>query len=264
MKQVKASYSKRVNRPRTGQLNPFTTFTDPLNLSIGNPQLEPEYIHAFELAYQQFSRKGSLSVSPYFRRTVNKIERFKTVDPSTGISTLTFRNFDSSESYGAEMILSRRWGQKVSAFGSFNAYRIVTEGTNVDAGLANDAVSWSARGNASWKIRPGTDLQMFYFYRAPIDVAQGRISSFSVANLSIRQRILGEQGSLTLRVSDPLNRMGFEFEVDQAAFYQLGTRNWESQSIGLTFQYNFGDQIKRTRRPNRAPSDEGMGDIGIN
>jgi len=263
MKQVKVSYSKRVNRPRTSQLNPFTTFSDPLNLSVGNPQLQPEYIHAVELAYQQFSRKGSLSISPYYRRTVNKIERYKTVDPNSGISTLTFRNFDQSESYGTEVIGSLRIG-KLSGFSSFNAYRIVTEGTNVDADLANDAISWSSRASVSYKIKDGTDLQMFYFYRAPIDVAQGRISSFSVANLSIRQRILNNKGSLTLRVSDPLNMMGFEFEVDQAAFYQLGSRNWESQSVGLTFQYNFGEQIRRAQRPNRGNQDDGMGDIGIN
>ncbi|MDE2996575.1 MAG: outer membrane beta-barrel family protein, partial [Bacteroidota bacterium] len=264
MKQVKVSYSKRVNRPRTGQLNPFTTFTDPLNLNVGNPELRPEYIHAVELAYQQFSRKGSLSISPYYRRTVNKIERYKTVDPNSGISTLTFRNFDQSESYGAEIIGSLRIGQKLSGFSSFNAYRIVTEATNVNADLANDAISWSSRASVSYKIKEGTDLQMFYFYRAPIDVAQGRISSFSVANLSIRQRILDNKGSLTLRVSDPLNMMGFEFEVDQAAFYQLGTRNWESQSVGLTFQYNFGEQIRRSQRTNRGGQDEGMDDIGIN
>jgi hypothetical protein len=140
----------------------------------------------------------------------------------------------------------------------------VTEGTNVDADLANDAISWSSRASLSYKIQDGTDFQMFYFYRAPIDVAQGRISSFSVANLSIRQRILNNKGSVTLRVSDPLNMMGFEFEVDQASFYQLGTRNWESQSIGLTFQYNFGEQIRRAQRPNRGDQGEGMGDIGIN
>jgi outer membrane receptor protein involved in Fe transport len=264
MKQVKVSYSKRVNRPRTGQLNPFTTFTDPLNLNVGNPELQPEYIHAVELAYQQFSRKSSLSISPYYRRTVNKIERFKTVNPTNGISTLTYRNFDQSESYGAEVIGSLRIGKKLSGFSSFNAYRIVTEGTNVDADLANDAISWSSRASLSYKIQDGTDFQMFYFYRAPIDVAQGRISSFSVANLSIRQRILNNKGSVTLRVSDPLNMMGFEFEVDQASFYQLGTRNWESQSIGLTFQYNFGEQIRRAQRPNRGDQGEGMGDIGIN
>ncbi|MDA0874814.1 MAG: TonB-dependent receptor, partial [Bacteroidetes bacterium] len=226
-KQVKVSYSKRVSRPRTSQLNPFTTFTDPLNLNVGNPNLQPEYIHAVEMAYQQFGRKGSLSIAPYYRRTVDKIERYKTIDPQTGISTLTFRNFDTSSSYGAEIIGSLRVGTKLSGFSSFNAYRIVTEATNVDASLANDAVSWSSRASVSYKVAEGTDLQGFYFYRAPIDVAQGRISSFSVANLSIRQRILGDRGSLTLRVSDPLNRMGFRFEVDQAAFYQLGTRNWE-------------------------------------
>ncbi|MBT4602856.1 MAG: TonB-dependent receptor [Bacteroidetes Order II. Incertae sedis bacterium] len=263
-KQLKLSYSKRVSRPRTSQLNPFTSFSDPLNLYVGNPSLNPEYIHAVELAYQQFSRKGSISLTPYYRRTVNKIERYKTLDEASGVSTLTFRNFDQSESYGAEVIGSIRLGQKFSGFSSFNAYRIVTEAGNVDADLANDAISWSARANVSWKVGSKTDLQMFYFYRAPIDVAQGKISSFSFSNVSLRQQILNGKGSLTFKVNDPLNTMGFEFELDQESFYQLGTRNWESRSASITFQYNFGKPPKRKARP-RSDQQGGSGfdDVGI-
>jgi outer membrane receptor protein involved in Fe transport len=262
-KQLKVSYSKRVSRPRTSQLNPFTTFSDPLNLRIGNPMLNPEYIHAFELAYQQFTQSGSISVTPYYRRTVNQIERFKTLDTATGVSTLTFRNFDKSESFGAEVIGSLRLGQKISGFASFNAYRIVTDGASVDADLANDAISWSSRASASWKVTDNTDVQLFYFYRAPIDVAQGKISSFSVSNISIRQKVLKGKGSLTLKMNDPLDKMGFQYELDQESFYQLGNRKWESRSAGLTFQYNFGKPPKRA--PNRSNQQGGSGfeDVGI-
>jgi outer membrane receptor protein involved in Fe transport len=262
--QVKVSYSKRVNRPRTSMLNPFTSYSDPQNLFVGNPYLLPEYTHALETSYQRFSRTGSLSITPYFRRTVDKMERYKTVEPN-GTSTLTWRNFDRSDSYGAEIVGSLRLGSKLSGFASFNAYRVVTDGSNVDGDLSADALSWSSRANLSYKVRDGLDIQAFYFYRAPTDVAQGRISSFSVANFSVRQKLMNDKASLSLRVSDPLDRMGFRFEVDNNDFYQLGTRKWESRQASLTFTYNFGQAPKRNqqRRPDEGGMDMG-GDMGIN
>ncbi|RMF57021.1 MAG: TonB-dependent receptor, partial [Bacteroidetes bacterium] len=38
-RQVKLSYSKRIQRPRTRMLNPFPRLNDPLNLFVGNPRL---------------------------------------------------------------------------------------------------------------------------------------------------------------------------------------------------------------------------------
>jgi outer membrane receptor protein involved in Fe transport len=259
--QLKASYSKRISRPRTSQLNPFTSFVDPLNLRVGNPQLQPEYIHAFELSFQQITNFGSVSITPYFRRTVDEMQRYKSVDEN-GVSTLTFRNFDKSDSYGAELIGSMRLGQKLSGFASFNAYKVVTDGSNINEELGNDAISWSTRASATWQVRGGTDVQLFYFYRAPRDVAQGRISSFSMANISIRQKLLQDRASLTLRVSDPFDQMGFQFEVDDDTFYQLGTRKWESQSASLTFTYNFGKPPRR--RPEQTRRDDSFDDFGIN
>ncbi|MBO6574404.1 MAG: TonB-dependent receptor [Rhodothermales bacterium] len=261
-RQVKLSYSKRVNRPRTSMLNPFTTFSDPQNLFVGNPFLKPQYTHAFELSLQQFSRKGSLSLSPYFRRTVDEMERFKTVSQD-GTSTTTWRNFDQSDSYGAELVGSLRFGRKFSGFASFNAYRVVTDASSLGDDLASSDLTWSTRANLSWNVREGLDMQAFWFYRAPREVAQGRIASFQVANLSLRQKLLNDKASLSLRVSDPLNQMGFTFELDSPTFYQLGERNWESRRATLTFTYNFGQAPKQQRR-NAQRGDEGMGDMGIN
>lgn len=262
MRQVKLSYSKRVNRPRTSMLNPFTTSSDPQNLFVGNPYLKPQYTHAFELGLQQFSRTGSLSLTPYFRRTVDEMERFKTVS-GDGTSTTTWRNFDQSDSYGAEIVGSIRFGRKFSGFASFNAYRVVTDASSLGEDLASSDLSWSTRANLSWNVREGLDLQGFWFYRAPREVAQGRIASFQVANLSVRQKLLNDKASLSLRVSDPFNQMGFSFELDSPTFYQLGERNWESRRATLTFTYNFGQAPKQRR--NQARGDEGMGgDMGIN
>ncbi|GIV57635.1 MAG: hypothetical protein KatS3mg042_0548 [Rhodothermaceae bacterium] len=264
-RQVKLSYSKRIQRPRTRMLNPFPRLNDPLNLFVGNPRLQPEYTHAFELTYQQFARMGSISVTPYFRRTVNNFQRFKTVDPSTGVSTLTFRNFDTSDSYGAEVVGTLRLAQGLSGFASFNVYKVITDGSNVDADLGSDAYSWSTRASLSWEITRGLSFQAFYFYRAPIDVAQGRVSSFKMANLALQKKVLRDKGTIGLRVSDPFDQMGFRFVVDEEVLYQVGERNWESQVVYLTFTYNFG-QAPRRRDRNRDMEDRGgeMEEVGIN
>lgn len=261
---VRLSYSKRVQRPRTRMLNPFANYSDPLNLFVGNPSLKPEYVHAYELALQQFSNIGSLSLAPYYRKTINQMERFKTLDPRTGISTTTFENFDSSESWGAETIGSLRLGQKLNGFASFNLYKVVTNGSNLDTDLGNSAISWSTRLNATWQVRPGLDIQASYFYRAPTDVAQGRISAFSRADLSVRQKFMGDKASLTLRVSDPFDQMGFKFIVDDNTFYQLGERKWQSRNAYLTFTYNFGRQPQRRDRNQNDGGGEMGGDMGIN
>ncbi|MEZ4701512.1 MAG: TonB-dependent receptor [Rhodothermales bacterium] len=263
---IRLSYSKRIQRPRTRMLNPFTNYNDPLNLFVGNPYLKPEYVHAYELSLQQFSNKGSLSLAPYYRKTINQMERFKTIDPATGISTTTFENFDSSESWGSEIIGSLRLGQKLNGFASFNLYKVVTNGSNVDTDLSNSAISWSSRFNATWQVRPGLDLQASYFYRAPTDMAQGRISAFSRADISIRQKFMNDKASLTLRVSDPFDQMGFKFIVDDNTFYQLGERKWQSRNAYLAFTYNFGRQPQRRNRDrndNAGGGDMG-GDVGIN
>ncbi|HEU0052881.1 MAG TPA: TonB-dependent receptor, partial [Longimicrobium sp.] len=79
-RQVKASYSRRVQRPDTRMLNPFAVYEDPQNLFVGNPTLDPEYTHAVELGFQQSGRLGSLQLSPFYRRTEGAIRRIRTVD----------------------------------------------------------------------------------------------------------------------------------------------------------------------------------------
>jgi outer membrane receptor protein involved in Fe transport len=266
-KQLKLQYTKRIERPRTWYMNPFPSFSDPLNVRQGNPYLEPEYIHAFETGYQSFSRNGSFSLSPYFRRTINVIKRNKTVDPTTGISTMTFKNLATDDNYGLEVIASRRIGRTFNAFANFNAYRVVTDGSNVDTDLTNAALGWSTRINATWTAMPGTTLQAFLFYRAPMDTEQGRISAWSMANVAVRQSLLGDKGSLSVRLSDPFDTMGFNFVVDNDLFYQDGRRKWQSRVLKVSLTYSFGDQSNMRRRDqNRGGGMDmggGGGDVGI-
>jgi outer membrane receptor protein involved in Fe transport len=48
---LKFNYSKRIERPDYGDLNPYINTSDPKNVYTGNPNLKPEIGNRYELAY---------------------------------------------------------------------------------------------------------------------------------------------------------------------------------------------------------------------
>ncbi|HEX2204060.1 MAG TPA: TonB-dependent receptor [Longimicrobium sp.] len=261
-RQVKASYSRRIQRPDSRLLNPFPFFEDRQNQIRGNPLLEPEYTDAFELGFQQSMPWGSLQLSPFYRHTTGAIRRVKTVE--NDLSTVTFKNLDQSDSYGADMTGSWRLGQSLNGFASVNAFRMVSEGGSADGDLSADAFGWSARVSANWKVTPRLDVQAMHMYRAPMDVEAGRISGFQMTNLSVRQKLMGERASVSLRVMDPFNRMGFGFRTFDDTHEQVSERKFGARAAYITFSYNFGRPPRIQPRPQQQPEPQPGGDIGIN
>ena len=249
---LKASYSRRVDRPRTWALNPFPSFDDPLNVRQGNPNLRPEYISAFELGATQFTPWGSLSLTPYYRHTTDVVTRLSTVRPD-GVTVRTFENLDTSSSYGVELVSSFEDIGGLRGFVSLEGFRLQTEGTSAEADVSNDAFGWGGRANASYGLGDrfglgGLDLQATGRYSAPITTEQGRRGARSWFDVALRQKLLGDRASLTLQLRDPLGMAGFAFTLDQPDLYQTFERDWGARQIGLTFSYSFGKQERAERR----------------
>ncbi|MBV9775295.1 MAG: TonB-dependent receptor [Gemmatimonadetes bacterium] len=248
-RQVKASYSKRIQRPDSRLLNPFPYYEDPENVIIGNPSLRPEYTHAFELGFQQSSPRGSIQVTPYYRHTTDAVRRTRdvqTIGRDSVITVATFQNLATSNSWGTDVNGSLRMG-KLTAFGGFNVFRIETDGSNVDTNLHTEAVSWMTRGNLSWKASAKTDFQGMFMYRAPQNVEQGRIESMSMINLAMRQK-LNDKATLSLRLQDPFNSMRFKFVTSDERYLQQTERRFGNRALFLNFSYNFG-RPPRIRQP---------------
>jgi len=267
-RQLRLSYSQRIRRPETGQLNPFSLSggrgpdqtEDELNLFRGNPYLKPEYTHAFELGYQHTGSLGTLQVTPFFRHTTDAVRRIKTIDDA-GVSTTTFANLSTSDSYGADLTGSWRLG-RLSGFAGMSGFKVVTDGSNLDTDVSSDAVSWSTRTSASWRATNKLDLQGFLMYRAPMDVEMGRISGMTMLHLSSRYKV-SDRTNLALRVVDPFNTMGFHFTTSDERHFQESRRSFGARGVYLTLSYNFGQQPRLRQRPQQQDPDQTPQDIGI-
>lgn len=255
---LRASYSRRINRPRPFFLNPFPSYDDPLNLRVGNPALRPEYTDAFEVGATAYTSWGSLALTPYYRRTTDVIRGFQDVDSTSGVTTFTFANFDESESYGVEAVASVGGSGALRALRgtlSVEGFRQVTDGSTVEAGLASDAFGWGGRANVSWQVgdRVGLGdltLQANARYRAPQETEQGRRGAQTFLDLALRQELLQGRANLTLRARDPFGLAREVGIIDQPDLYQEFERQFGARQVGVTFSYSFGrSQQRRAERP---------------
>jgi outer membrane receptor protein involved in Fe transport len=254
--QVKLSYSRRIRRPGTQELNPFPVFFDLQNVFLGNPRLDPEYTDAIELGWQHSARIGSLQVSPFYRRTSNVI-RFiiNTADSIAGreVTSVSFENLDHGTSWGADVNGQARLGQTFNGFAGFNVFKMVTEGGGGESSLASNAVSWSARVNGTFNLTPRTSFTAQYFYRAPMNIERGRFEGMGIANFSMRQKVYGEKASLTFRISDPFDGTRFRVRAGDDNVIQLTERTFNARAFHVTFQYNFGRPPRVRQRPQDQP-----------
>lgn len=246
---VKASYSRRIERPRTNALNPFPTFEDTTSVRVGNPGLRPEYTASYELTMQY---KYFLNLTPFYRHTTDVIRRRFFFNPESGVSTFTSTNLDTQDSYGADISLFGQFiGGAVRGFLSGSVARTVTDGTTTDGstGIGVDAMTYSARGSVQLKVREGTDLQLFGFFRAPQNVEDGRISGFGFTTLGVNQKI-NSALSLSARVNDLFKTARFEYStVRDGQFELVGVRRPQIQQVSATLTWTFGTGTQR-RRPN--------------
>lgn len=257
--QLKASYSRRIRRPGTQELNPFPQWMDVQNVFIGNPDLAPEYTDAYELGYTKSGRLGSLQLSPFYRRTSDIIRvDINTADVIEGreVTSVTFRNVASSNSWGTDVNGSLRMGDRLSGFAGFNVFKMVTDGGS-ESTLASEAVAWSGRVNATSQLTKTFSLQGSYFYRAPMNIERGRFAAMHNASFSIRQKLMGDAASVTLRLQDPFNTAGFRIRAGDDNVVQVSERNFGVRAAFLTFQYTFGQAPRirqQTPQPQQAPS----------
>jgi len=253
--EVQLSYSRRINRPSVRSLNPFTDYSDPLNLRFGNPFLLPEYIGSYELSYARYWKSASLTSSLYYRDITNVIRRVRRVD-SAGISSVTPENLNSGISYGLEVITTfepyKWWDNTLS----FNFFRQVFDGSNVAGDVGNDAFTWTAKWNSFFEVRKGLNLQVSGRYRAPGAHSQGDFKGMFSTDLGLKQSLWKGRGSLGLRVSDILNTRQFAFDSAGEGYYQEAVFKRESRIGFLTFSYRFGTQTKGERK--RTRRDEGF------
>jgi outer membrane receptor protein involved in Fe transport len=241
--QVQLSYSRRVNRPRGWDTNPFLDVSDPLNYRQGNPNLQPEDVHAFELSYSKFWKAVTFTSSAYLRQTNDVIQRVRTDPNAEGITITTPQNLTKSVNSGLELIgrvdVVKAW----NFTGNVNLYQSKIEGVPAFGVIENSGFSWNANVTNNFVLPYSITLQIRAEYRAAEVMAQGRRNESFGMDAGAKYDFKDKKSSLSLNVRDVFNSRRWTMTTNTNTTEIDFSRRMQGTMANLTYSYRFGKTL---------------------
>ena len=254
---IQVSYSRRIQRPRFWDLNPFFSFTDERNFFSGNPNLDPEYTDSYETQYIKIWDSGNIGGSIYYRHTEDARQRIKEVDPIEGTSITIPVNLATQDNIGLEMLFSYSGIKWLRLDGNANLFRAQTEGEYNGQNFDVDTYSWTGRLTSRFTFWNGSDFQIQTNHRGGRETQQGTRGAVTSVDLGFTKDLLNKNLTITLSVRDLFNSRKRIYERFGPDFYEDGEFQWRNRAASLTLNYRINMKKKRGGRGNRGGSAEG-------
>jgi outer membrane receptor protein involved in Fe transport len=240
--ELQLSYSRRINRPSPWMLNPFADFSNPLNIFVGNPNLNPEYINAVEMTWVKNWNAIFITATTYYRHNADVFSRIRVVDSLTSVATLTWANLQTGINIGEEIIFRAPITKWWNVLANVNLFQNIIRGDipGGDNDLSNNSFLWNFRVQTGFKFWKNTDLQLSYRYNSKMIFLQGFIRPMQNLDIAVRKEIMNKKGSIALNVQDLFNTRLFYVESSGSNFESVADRRWETRMFTATFTYKFG------------------------
>ena len=245
--QIKASYSRRIQRPQPFLLNPFVSYQDPLNLRSGNPDLEPQETDAFEVMWQLRAGQTFYQATAYLRDTDKAFTDVAT-DIGGGVLLTRPENLGSRRDYGVELVASGPITKTLKYNASVNLYQQEIDAAGLPGGEDRSGTVYSGRASLSWQPTPEDFLQLSGFYQGESLTAQGNREAGGMLNLGYRRK-LTEKLAFQLTARDLLDNFGDTTTARTASFTDRSERTFVGRAVFIGLTWTFGATPKRERDP---------------
>lgn len=166
---LNAFYNGRSSQPSMTQLQPVPDYSNPMNIVIGNPDLNPSFSHNLRMRFQTFNpdNQQSIMAMAFAGFTQNAIATNIITNRETGARTTKYENVNGNWNFGAFTIYSRPFSNKAWTFNNnlhFN-YRQTAGFTDGESSRSNRtevgesfAIAFRPE-NMEFELRPNYNFQ---------------------------------------------------------------------------------------------------------
>ncbi len=254
---LKVAYNRRIQRPSIQFLNPNIQAGNRLNITIGNPNLSPEYTNNYELSYSTFVKGTSLNFSTFVRNTTGSIQSIReaiVVDDNNVIQT-TYDNIGQEDAYGVSIFSNVTVGKKLSLNGGTDVYYAVLNNQLENPLYKASNEGWVASGRlfGSYNMSKGWGFQFFGFYRGRQVQLQGLQGGFGTYSLGLKKDFTNKKGSIGFGIENFLNPvLRIRNNVESITISQSSINERQNLSFRVNLSYRFGkmsfDNAPRKRK----------------
>lgn len=270
--EVQVNYTRRIRRPWGGQLNSFHDYSDPTNVSFGNPELEPQYSNAFELNYLKSWTWHMISLSAYLRTSSNMMNRISYLDSSSSdpeqnnVMYSTWANVADSRDLGCEIVVKNSlFRSHLDLTTTVNLYDNHISGWTYDflsengnsvmlSGEKQNSFAWDARIMASVRLPLSFSFQATGSYNSKRLTAQGSRQGGWGVNIGVRKNV--GPWSFSLNCRDLFDSRRFKSTTNGVGYTQHDERWRGGRTFRLTIKYSFGNMKGKQQRGD-GPQEDG-------
>ena len=137
---LRIMYNGRTSQPSMTQLQPVADISDPTNITIGNPDMNPRYTNNVFIRFQQFTpeKQRAFMIMANGSYIINDIVSYTSYNQETGVKTTTYKNVNGNYSGNVRMMLNTPLKNKkfsinsmtMASFANSNGYINEEKNTN--------------------------------------------------------------------------------------------------------------------------------------
>ena len=252
--QLKFSYTQRIQRPSMTLLNPYRNTNDPFNITYGNPRLDAETSHAFELGYSFFKEKASVMITAFHRFTNNAIEQYTTLNG--GVYETTYDNIGENISDGVSIGANIRY-RNLSVSLNTNVYYYEVKSNQPGLPAKNSAINYNVNLFSTLKINDRWKLQAFGTFNGPRYSVQGYTTSFYFYNVSGRREFKNGKGGIGFGLDNfATPYIHFKSKYEGANFSNTSDNKIFFPGVRINFDYRFGTMDFGSKRKKKIRNDD--------
>jgi hypothetical protein len=254
---ISVAYTDRISRPDIYQLNPFVDQSNPNFITTGNPALQPEVSHSFELNYNVFS-KNSISAGLSYSFSNNPIQTVTHLQAANSggmidtVSVTSFENLGSNKTLGLNLNINFTSVRNLSISLNAQLSHIWLKGTYNGQFYTNDGYTGNAFLNAGFKFGQGFRLGFDAGYFSGDVNLQGKTSPYVFNSYVFSKTFMNKRLTLSAVVNNPYNQFyTFRSTTTTPDFYQSSYNQIFYRSFALRFNFKFGKLNSDIRKNQR-------------
>lgn len=251
--QVGISYSRRINRPNYGNLNPFLYYVDPYSYEQGNPFLNPSFTNAYELTYTLFKR---YNITAGYQQTNDMVGEVMYQNDETNVLLLTQENIAKERVYSLNLNIplsaGKVWTSNTNINNFYMGYKADIANAPIDFGKFAVQVNSTHTFNVTETFNVETTAQ----YQSPLRWSIYQIGTSWGIDLGLNKSFWNKKAQIKLAVTDIFNTKPNTVHTDYANLNVRIFNQYESRVGRITFTYKFGNQKLKTSQRNLGSSEK--------
>lgn len=247
------SYSRRIDRPDYGSLNPFIDFLDLYSYRFGNPFLKPQYTNSFELSY---SFKKNLNITLGHSHTKDVMSDVLLTDTATKTIFISNQNLATQDSYNLNISYPIQFTKWWSSSNNLSAYYNKFKTPNL-LGMPYESgrIALNVNSQQTITINSSTNVEVSGWYQTRQIWGTLLIDPQYSIDLGMSKSFMNKQMNIKLAANDIFKLQKSRITSTLPSQNYVVSERWESQVFRLTCTYRFGSSEIKAARERSGSSD---------